>query len=741
MAEIALRRSDWQHALHCSETALRLDPPRTLLITNPLEYSYQPKLMRSVALVNVGRLEEALRQTLECLEQTPGREDLLKQAGAIQAQLAVAEAEQHFLALRETLVRHDENEKARALMDLAPYFIEYRPAVHKARLDQREMTLHADDPEVYRRYYGDNPGEAPFEVHGIEISEAHEHFHRLAFLRSVLRERHDSLADLRLLDLSANDGWMAANLSDFGVGLIDCMDLNTDACERARARREAYPGIGEVVQADLHTAAEHFDPGSYDAVVCFETIEHVPDPEAMLRAMAEMTKPEGRIFVSTPDGAFERGNLPAWSAVESKGHLRALPASDLTKLLHPHGLMEALDVGQRVVVASVQPRRRRGRVVFFGASAEAYPEKILTEGLGGSETALCKMAEEFARRDFDVRVFAGANNGGSRGDRFTLGEEPQTGQVLYEAATAWDPGLECDLFVSSRYPEAFDRSINAKRTALWLHDANYADRLTAERAERATDVLCLSDFQRDLLTDTYPFLEDEIWVTRNGIEPAYFKRPAAKRKPWVVYSSSPDRGLDVLLECWPEIRKAHPEAELHHTYAPVYHAYREHFPHLAVFHARLTELSEGLEGVVSHGSMGQKDLAKLYGRSAVWAYPSWTTPTKEPFPEISCISAVEAQAAGCYPVCLEYGALRENVRAGTLIAPDKPLRDRPSAKWRRDFVRAVCLALELTDADRRSATESARRWALERGWGGVAEEWIERFELGAGREAWTKIKA
>ncbi len=149
LAEIALDREQPERALYFCGVAERLEPPRTVLIINPLEYSYQPVVMRSVALAKLGRSEEAFNETQKALAVTPYREDLLGQASMLARQVKGVDAVRHILALREILVRHDENYKARLLMDhCAPYFIWDRPEVAAARLDQREMTLHATEPEV-----------------------------------------------------------------------------------------------------------------------------------------------------------------------------------------------------------------------------------------------------------------------------------------------------------------------------------------------------------------------------------------------------------------------------------------------------------------------------------------------------------------------------------------------------------------------------------------------------------------
>ena len=188
MAEIELGRGKPERAMRWLEVIDKLDPPRTLLIINPLEYSYQPLLMRSVALAKLGQGSEALALTNQVLAITPFREDLQIQRAQLAAAVTQDDAVKAVLGLREILVRFDENAKARALMDCVPYIAETSPLVAQARWDQREMTLHATDPEVYRSYYRENPNEAPFERQGVEIKDAHETFQRVRFLRAGLEK-------------------------------------------------------------------------------------------------------------------------------------------------------------------------------------------------------------------------------------------------------------------------------------------------------------------------------------------------------------------------------------------------------------------------------------------------------------------------------------------------------------------------------------------------------------------------
>lgn len=40
-------------------------------------------------------------------------------------------------------------------------------------------------------------------------------------------------------------------------------------------------------------------PASFDVVTCMEMLEHVPDPSSVVRACAELVKPDGWVFFST----------------------------------------------------------------------------------------------------------------------------------------------------------------------------------------------------------------------------------------------------------------------------------------------------------------------------------------------------------------------------------------------------------------------------------------------------------
>src|SRR5262249_51585388 len=95
LAEIAIHNDQLERAFKFLDTIERLSPPQTLLIINPMDYTYQPLVMKSVALAKAGRIREAWEFTEKALQITPDRPDLQNQMGTLHQNLMADEAEEH----------------------------------------------------------------------------------------------------------------------------------------------------------------------------------------------------------------------------------------------------------------------------------------------------------------------------------------------------------------------------------------------------------------------------------------------------------------------------------------------------------------------------------------------------------------------------------------------------------------------------------------------------------------------
>lgn len=498
---------------------------------------------------------------------------------------------------------------------------------------------------------------------------------------------------MRILDLGAHDGYLSLGIQQrFPEAHIDAIELNEQAAAACNARIS-----GECKVGAAEDAYSLFETQSYDVVVAFELIEHVPNIPLFLAACEQMVKPGGLIYISTPDGCFGTGNNPH--------HLRALRAIDLADMLRRRGTLHDMTVGSDgVTVAAYIPGPRREDIaIYAGPGWEPWhPSDIAQRGLGGSETAAIRLSEALSRLGFVVTVYG------------EMREDTCWADVIYRHHSKFDPLDARGAVISSRMPHVFDRPISAPTRMLWVHDVDCGDQLTPARAEGIDHVLALSPWHQGHLKGRYPFVADKVRLARNGIEHKLFDPlPWDARAKRVLYTSSPDRGLDILLEIWPQILEAVPDAELHHCYADVYDKIADQDPSVAKHRDKIRELSDQ-PGVVRLGSLPQPKLAALMCQSRVWAHPSWATMLDQPFHETSCISAMEAQAAGCLVVASDWGALHDTVRWGRKVNSDPP-----GKRWRKAMVNSIIEGLTNPDVGQTAVIEAPAAVA-DLSWDGVA---------------------
>ncbi len=91
------------------------------------------------------------------------------------------------------------------------------------------------------------------------------------------------------LDIGTGEGAFLAELLELGF-------TEVGGVEPSRAPIEAAdPAVAGLIEHDIFRAGTR-PPGSLSLITCFQTIEHVPDPAALVREAAAMLKPGG-IFV------------------------------------------------------------------------------------------------------------------------------------------------------------------------------------------------------------------------------------------------------------------------------------------------------------------------------------------------------------------------------------------------------------------------------------------------------------
>lgn len=365
-------------------------------------------------------------------------------------------------------------------------------------------------------------------------------------------------------------------------------------------------------------------------------------------------------------------------------------------------------------------------VIWTGPAWETWGPESLKTGIGGSELAAMRVSAGLARLGHDVEIVGQVTPLTWEGIRFThhceYARVMDGGGKFIPMDTEGRRKIECDVFISSRaLPILRCLRPDCRMSALWMHDIHVGSDPHSLMPEYDI-IMNLSQWARETAMRYYPRVPgDRFIVTRNGIDTGLFAGPVAKEGCKVVYSSSPDRGLDKLLDWWPAIRKMRPDAELHVYYGfdtwermADFHKHKIAKLQIGIFRARLASM-EG-QGVVAHGRVGQEELTRAWMGASLWLYPT-------SFCETSCITAMEAQAAGAWPITSGLAALRETVRNGILIDPPNT-RD----GYREEFLGHVRSFLEDGDPGREERQVLNRSWSLgELGWDGVARQWEEMF--------------
>jgi 2-polyprenyl-6-hydroxyphenyl methylase / 3-demethylubiquinone-9 3-methyltransferase len=114
-------------------------------------------------------------------------------------------------------------------------------------------------------------------------------------LNYILRAR--KLDDAQVLDVGCGGGILSEAMARVGAKVLG-IDLSQAVLDVAELHAlEAKITVNYRVIAAEQLASER--PAGFDLVTCMEMLEHVPDPPAIMAALATLVRPGGDIIVST----------------------------------------------------------------------------------------------------------------------------------------------------------------------------------------------------------------------------------------------------------------------------------------------------------------------------------------------------------------------------------------------------------------------------------------------------------
>ena len=207
------------------------------------------------------------------------------------------------------------------------------------------------------------------------------------------------------------------------------------------------------------------------------------------------------------------------------------------------------------------------------------------------------------------------------------------------------------------------------------------------------------------------------WVVLpNGCEPSDYLAGQEKIPGRVIYASSPDRGLHLLLQCWPQIKKRVPSAHLKVFYnlddwiKNLGSIENSHFQHISELGRRARYVDLCLQrmaelSVEKIGSVSRNRIIQEMNEATVLAYPCDTVRFTEGF----SVTTMEACAAGAIPVISDIDAL------GGIYGTNIPIIRSPIGERLDEFIESVVRSL--TDLNyRQSVVSSAKKLAELHSW-------------------------
>jgi SAM-dependent methyltransferase len=123
------------------------------------------------------------------------------------------------------------------------------------------------------------------------------HIQRYAFAADMLARQPVA----KILDVACGVGYGAHFLATRCICDLVAVDNDSGALDSAR-KHFSHPAIS-YVQDDCHALPQAKQHGPFDAVVSFETIEHLKRPTDFLNACRECLRPSGRLIISTPNAS------------------------------------------------------------------------------------------------------------------------------------------------------------------------------------------------------------------------------------------------------------------------------------------------------------------------------------------------------------------------------------------------------------------------------------------------------
>lgn len=327
---------------------------------------------------------------------------------------------------------------------------------------------------------------------------------------------------------------------------------------------------------------------------------------------------------------------------------------------------------------------------------------IHDRGVGGAEYGLLSLAEQFVKDGHEVIIFNREH-----------GRVEEAGIVFEDMNKVVGAGAD-RILIAFRSPNFRVAHAEAEKKLWWSTDQATIGNFK-EFSNHVEYIIAISPYHLDYHMKTYGFKPEKIGYIDLGVRDDYASyEEIEKKKNLCIFCSVPARGLHVLYQAWPYIKRDVPDAEL--VITSDYRLWG--LPSPGNHKHRL--MWADADGVNFLGKVSRPELVKLQMSAEILSYPCT-------YEELFCVSVAECTVAGAYPVTSTRGAIPTTNQWGTSISGDPTLRNYPP-----EFASRVISLL----TDERGFLESQRKIMMKEArerfsWKRIAEQWYELFENGS----------
>lgn len=334
---------------------------------------------------------------------------------------------------------------------------------------------------------------------------------------------------------------------------------------------------------------------------------------------------------------------------------------------------------------------------------------ILTKGIGGSETYIIEIARWIQRAGrFQCVVFC-------KCERRETFEGVQ--YIPLDAYPEYIMKNKIHTAVVSRFSEYIPMTYQGfiDNVYLVLHDLGPSG-IVIPMNNKLKKVICLTKWHEQYFLKNFPAFEGQTDAFYYGVDRNRFKAAGVgeKVRNSFIYSSFPNRGLLPLLQMWPAIKRAIPDATLN-VYSDVNGKWVNEVAKEQMDEIRRILSGGGLEGVTVHGWVSKAELAAAWSRADIWLYPCI-------FQETFCLTALEAAATKTLAIAPPLAALSETIGDRGVLVEGDPM----TVDWQQRALKELLTVLG--DSGRREALIKRNyEWAGGMSWRTRGEEFMRLY--------------